>query len=128
MQIFFDKNLIVHKDSGMMIKITPRGIRETFGNGKRFNATSKSTKQRKVATIIHIKNLIKSPKLLNLPNGQYKRLRTFLFIVFELLNLPNGYCQADPQETRNSLIIYHSPKSKSTSILQLLKTSCTMTL
>lgn len=67
---FFNDNTVVHRESGMMIKITPRGVRETFGNGKRFNATSKSTKQRKVATIIHIKDLIKTATLLsdNVPN------------------------------------------------------------
>ena len=34
-----------------------------------------------------------------LPNRQSARLRTFLYKVFRLLNLPNGYIQADPQET-----------------------------
>lgn len=79
---FFDKNLIVHKDSGMIIKITPRGIRETFGNGKRFNATSKSTKKRKVATIIHIKNLIATSKLVcdNVPNIHLNSNSTFAYL------------------------------------------------
>lgn len=28
---FFDDNIVVHKDSGMVIKVTPKGIKETFG-------------------------------------------------------------------------------------------------
>ena len=44
---FFEDNIVIHKDSGIVIKITPRGIRETFGTGKRFNTLPKHLKQSK---------------------------------------------------------------------------------
>ena len=62
---FFDDNIVVHKDSGMVIKVTPKGIKETFGNGKHFSHTSKCTKQFKVATISHIKGIISSATLIS---------------------------------------------------------------
>lgn len=66
----------------MVIKITPRGIRKTFGTGKRFNTTSKSTKQRKIATIIHIKELITTGKLIldNVPNFHLESTSTFAYL------------------------------------------------
>jgi len=66
----------------MMIKVTPRGIRETFGNGKRFNTTTKPTKLRKIATIIHIKTLIKNSKLIldNVPNFHPDSNSTFAYL------------------------------------------------
>lgn len=84
---FFVENIVAHKESGMFIKITPRGIRETFGNGKRFNTTSKLTKQRKVATIIHIKELITTSKLTldNFPNFHPDSNSTFAYFENELL-------------------------------------------
>lgn len=79
---FFDENLIIHKNSGMVIKITPRGIRETFGNGKRFNNLPKNLKKMKVATILHIKNLIINGKLLsdNVMNYHSEHSATFAYI------------------------------------------------
>ena len=62
---FFDDNIVIHKESEMMIKVTPKGIKETFGNGKHFSHTSKCTKQFKVATISHIKGIISSATLIS---------------------------------------------------------------
>ena len=61
---FFNDNIVIHKESGMMIKVTPKGIKETFGNGKRFNTMPKEVKKWKIATIHHIKELIQNAQLI----------------------------------------------------------------
>lgn len=61
---FFDDNLVVNQESGMMIKVTPKGIKETFGNGKRFNTMPKEVKKWKIATIYCIKKILQNAHLL----------------------------------------------------------------
>ena len=80
---FFDDNIVVHKDSGMVIKVTPRGIRETFGNGKRFNTLPKFLKKMKVATILHIKTLLINGNIIadNVLNYHATSSATFAYIV-----------------------------------------------
>lgn len=57
---FFDNNEVVNAESGMVIRITTKGIRETLGTGKRFQSLPKGMKVRKVATIRSLPELIES--------------------------------------------------------------------
>ena len=79
---FFNDNIVIHKESGMMIKVTPRGIRETFGNGKRFNTLPKHLKKMKVATILYIKTLLTTGNVLsdNVENYHTSNSATFAYI------------------------------------------------
>lgn len=84
---FFEDNIVIHKDSGMVIKITPRGIRETFGNGKRFNTLPKHLKQLKIATISYIKELLSYGQLIsdNVSNYHPSGSATFAYISTNVL-------------------------------------------
>lgn len=57
---FFDNNTVINQESGMEIRITAKGIRETLGNGNRFQTLPKKLKIKKVATIRSLPRLIQS--------------------------------------------------------------------
>ena len=48
---FFNDNEVINKRTGMHIKINTKGIKETLGTGKRFQALPKILKQYKIATL-----------------------------------------------------------------------------
>jgi len=60
---YFVNNEIVNKKTGMQIKINAKGIKETLGTGKRFQALPKIIKQYKVATLRYLKEIIKKADL-----------------------------------------------------------------
>lgn len=55
---FFDNNTIINLESGMEIRITAKGIRETLGSGNRFQTLPKQLKIKKVVTIRNLPKLI----------------------------------------------------------------------
>lgn len=55
---FFERNEVVNKASNLPIRITSKGIRETLGNGNRFQTLAKKLKIYKVATIRYLPALI----------------------------------------------------------------------
>ena len=57
---FFDNNSIVNEETGLLIKINVKGIKETLANGNRFQNLRKRTKELKVATIRQLPNIIKT--------------------------------------------------------------------
>ena len=62
---FFDKNsTVVNEETGMQIRINPRGIKETFANGKRFQSLPRELKKLKIATIEQLPEIIKRGKLI----------------------------------------------------------------
>lgn len=62
---FFEKNgTVVNEETGMEIRINPRGIKETLTNGKRFQTLPKKLKQLKIATIEHLPEIIRQGKLI----------------------------------------------------------------
>ncbi|MBO5336185.1 MAG: hypothetical protein J6A94_03530 [Lachnospiraceae bacterium] len=61
---FFMDNEIINKKTGMLIKINTKGIKETLGTGKRFQALPKKLKQYKIATLLHLKQIIENAELL----------------------------------------------------------------
>lgn len=67
----------------MMIKVTPKGIKETFGNGKHFNHIAKHTKQWKIATISHIKSLISTASIVADNVSSYHPNDTSTYIYME---------------------------------------------
>ena len=79
---FFDDNIVIHKESGMIIRVTPRGIRETFGKANRFNNLPKFLKKMKVATILYIKTLLSNGSILadNVKNYHDTSSITFAYI------------------------------------------------
>lgn len=54
----------MNKETGMYIRITVKGIKETLGTGKRFQALPRKLKQYKIATLRYLKQIIASAELL----------------------------------------------------------------
>lgn len=62
---FFDKNsTVVNEETGMQIRINPRGIKETLANGKRFQSLPRELKKLKIATIEQLPKIIKRGELI----------------------------------------------------------------
>ena len=57
---FFDDATVSNNESGMSIRITTKGIRETLGSGNRFQTLPKKLKINKVATIRSLPKLIET--------------------------------------------------------------------
>ena len=63
---FFDKNgIVVNEETGMQIRINPRGIKETLSNGKRFQTLPKELKKLKIATLEKLPEIIQQGILLD---------------------------------------------------------------
>ena len=61
---FFLENEVVNKETGMSIKINSKGIKETIGKGKRFQALPKKLKRYKVAALRYLKCIIRNAELI----------------------------------------------------------------
>lgn len=61
---FFDDAEVINKKTGMGIKINVKGIKETLGTGKRFQALPKKLKQFKIATLRHLRQIIEQAELI----------------------------------------------------------------
>ena len=57
---WFESNKVINVCANLKIRITPKGIRETLGNGKRFQTLPKKLKEYKVATVRYLPKLIKT--------------------------------------------------------------------
>lgn len=55
---FFENNVVENVESGMLIRITAKGIKETLGAGKRFQALPKVLKELKIATLRSLPEII----------------------------------------------------------------------
>jgi len=60
---YFNIKEVRNDETGMLIRITTRGIKETIGSGKRFQILPKVVKGHKIATLRVIPELIKTAKL-----------------------------------------------------------------
>lgn len=72
---------IINKQTGMCIRINAKGIKETLGPGKRFQALPKRLKQYKIATLVHLRSIIENAELImdKVPNYHYKNQDTFAY-------------------------------------------------
>ena len=61
---FFDSNEIINFETGLRVKLNVKGIKETLGTGKRFQALPKRLKERKIATVRHIRSIIESAEII----------------------------------------------------------------
>ena len=61
---FFEDNEIINKETGMQVRINTKGIKETLGPGKRFQALPKKLKQYKIATLRYLKQIIENAELI----------------------------------------------------------------
>ena len=84
---YFENRDIVNLETGMLVRLTPRGIKETIGNGKRFQNLPKAVKLQKVATLRILPSLIREGNLLenNVPNYYSKGGEQFAYFMCKLL-------------------------------------------
>ena len=61
---FFVDNVVVNSETGMIVRINPRGIKETLGSGKRFQNLPRTLKMLKVATIRKLPEIIEQGMLI----------------------------------------------------------------
>lgn len=60
---FFEQDNIVNDNTNMIIRLTARGIKETLGNGTRFQYLPKKVKTQKISTLRYLPLLIKDANL-----------------------------------------------------------------
>jgi len=61
---YFDNTNVINKNTGMIIRVTTKGIKETLGAGKRFQSLPKIIKENKIATIRSLKWIIEDAELI----------------------------------------------------------------
>lgn len=61
---FFENNVVENMESGMLVRITTKGIKETLGAGKRFQSLPKVLKELKIATLRYLPEIIKQGSIL----------------------------------------------------------------
>ena len=60
---YFENKDIINHETGMLIRLTPKGIKETIGKGKRFQNLPGVVKQQKIATLRKLPILIREGRL-----------------------------------------------------------------
>ena len=63
-QNFFENGDILNRTTNMLVRLTARGIKETLGNGNRFQYLPKEVKIQKIVTIRLLPKLLEDSKLL----------------------------------------------------------------
>lgn len=56
---FFESGTVVNEETGMQIRITPKGVKETIGKGNRFQSLPREVKEQKVCSIGLLPELIR---------------------------------------------------------------------
>jgi len=87
MEGFFENNVVENEESGMLITITAKGIKETLGAGKRFQALPKVLKELKIATLKYLPEIIKHGSILedNVENTHKKEDYMFAYIMSNVI-------------------------------------------
>lgn len=82
---FFENNVVVNKMSGMIVRISAKGIKETLGKGKRFQNLPKNLKKLKVATLRYLPRVIERGTVLadDVPNA-HGDVALYAYIMFNV--------------------------------------------
>lgn len=84
---YFNEISITNNETAMRIRLTAKGIKETIGNGKRFQNLPKIVKQQKVATVRVLPQLLKEGNLLQDDVENYYSVTgdAFAYFISEIL-------------------------------------------
>jgi len=107
---------IKNLDSGMLIEIWRKGIRETFGNDRYYMKLPKNIKIAKIASMDSLAKLIKyaKVKVKNIPNYHSSRSKVkFMYL--------ENYAKIDNQEYLVTIDIRMTPKGKNKFYIHNLK-------
>lgn len=121
---YLDNNQVVNRKSGMIIKITAKGIKETLGKGKRFQNLPKTIKQLKVATLRYLPHIIETGNVLedNVPNIHGENaLFAYIFQTVKIDNVEYGVRVAIKKRISDNVFWIHNIdcKEKSPELLDL---------
>lgn len=83
---FFENNVVENMESGMLVRITTKGIKETLGAGKRFQSLPKVLKELKIATLRYLPEIIKQGSILedNVENKHKTEKYLFAYITCQM--------------------------------------------
>ena len=98
-QNFFGE--IVNEESGMVIEISRKGIKETLGSGKRFQSLPKMLKELKIATLRSLPEMIRVAHLVqdNVQNSHGNSSEYAYFIIEVDINDVNFNVRINVQKT-----------------------------
>lgn len=84
---YFNDNIINNIESGLIIKINPKGIKETIGAGTRFQRLPRKLKEYKISTLRNLKQIIKTAELLDddVPNYHVGGVYSFAYLRSEVI-------------------------------------------
>lgn len=84
---FFEDNRVINKKTGIQVRINTKGIKETLGAGKRFQALPKKLKQYKISTLRYLKRIIEDAELLadNVENVHVENGCMFAYLGREMI-------------------------------------------
>lgn len=84
---FFTESEVINVQTGMLIKINAKGIKETIGPGMRFQALPKKLKQLKIATIHKIKWIVRNAELIkdDVPDYHHEEGYTFAYLMAKIM-------------------------------------------
>lgn len=80
---FFDESIIVNQNTGMVIIINAKDIKETIGSKRRFQSLPKKLKVHKVVTIRYLKQIIENAKLISDNVENLHEEKGYCFAYFE---------------------------------------------
>ncbi len=86
-EMYFNDNIVNNINSGLNIKINPKGIKETIGAGKRFQRLPRKLKEYKISTLRYLKRIIKTAELLvdDVPNYHVEGIYSFAYLKNEII-------------------------------------------
>lgn len=84
---FFAESEVTNVQTGMIIKINAKGIKETIGPGMRFQALPKRLKQLKIATLRKLKWIVENAELLHddIPDYHHEDGYTFAYLEAKIM-------------------------------------------
>lgn len=119
---YFGIGDVFNDETGMIIRITPRGIKETLGNGNRFQTLPRKVKEQKIATLRLLPILIKEATLVKdeVQNYHDERHETFAYFISEILidgEIHTVRIVVKKKVSTNHFYIHHIDTQKSSELL-----------
>lgn len=119
---YFERDEIINVETGMHIRISPKGIKETIGKGKRFQNLPKIVKMQKVATIRSLPILIREGELMedDVPNYYLNTGDKFAYLISKIRiddEIHDVRIAIKKKISSNHFYIHHIDTQKSSELL-----------
>lgn len=119
---FFECSNILNDKTNMIIRLTARGIKETLGNGTRFQYLAKAVKIQKIVTLRYLPSLIQNADLVEDEVRNYHEEETDRFAYFTSNAIIDGEIYSVRIVVRkkvgsNHFYIHHVDTEKSSELL-----------